>query len=1220
MKKTFLLFLLVLALGKPAFVVSQSLQHDTATYPYWIDMMRDPNANFFKTQRAFNIYWKDRKITKGCGWKSFKRWEYMMQSRVNQDGSKPAPDATYNAYNAFNQAKHSQTGNWVSLGPSTIPSPGPAGYLGLGRLNTIAFHPTDPNKLYVGAPSGGFWYTVNGGLNWYTTTDTIPTLGVSAIIVDYSNPATILIGSGDRDHGDAPGLGVYKSTDGGHTWVPSSTGMGNCTVGNMIQHPANPLIILAATSSAVFRSVNGGASWTTSRTGNFNDIKFKPGDPNIVYAVSGTNFYRSADNGVSFTEITSGIVSGQRSVIAVSAANPNYVYILNSNVASGFQGLYRSVDAGLNFTTRSTDPNILDWSCIGSDTGGQGWYDLALAVNPANAEMVYVGGVNVWKSVDGGANWTINSHWYGGCSVPSVHADCHLLAYSTVNGNLYACNDGGLFGTANGGTSWQYYTETMTIGQIYKLGVAQTVKNKVINGFQDNGTYTYNSGGWVATGGGDGMECAIDFTNAAYTYHTSYYGDIFRKYNNNSETHIAGNGVNGINESGAWVTPFILSKSNHRRMFVGYKNIWRAENVLATNISFVKISNNLAGSNGNDLAVLEQSAADSNILYAARSDNKLFRSDNCLSSNPVWTNITSFLPASLTATSLATHPTDPNIIYMTSGTKVYKSINKGTSWTNISGNLPAVHISSIVYYKNANEGLYVGTDAGVYYKDAFTNVWISFSKGLPVNGLITELEIYYDNDSVSKDAIYACSFGRGLWGSDIYHSPVTVDFQASQTTIPTGCLINFSDLSGGVPTYWTWTFQGGTPATSNEKNPSNISYSTPGIYSVKLKCWNEFSQDSITKTDYISVSGTLLPAVDFKSDKQAVCLGDTVIFTDLTKNCPNAWAWQFTPDAVTYVNGTNSFDQNPQVVFNNPGPYDVKLSAANSNGQSSTNKISYIFNGGYSIPFIENFSGGFAQHNWTIVNPENDITWDTITVPGITNGSRAAWMNFYHYQSINKRDQLISPPIMMPATLPIELSFRHAYAQRLSLKDSLIVKISEDCGQTWQRLLSLGPDGTPSQFVTAMPSSTSFAPQGSNEWCSGSYGVNCYYVNLQDYVGKPDVRLMFEAFNKNGNNLYLSDITVQGEVGIPGNVLELEGVSIYPNPSHGMFTLECKQCRDAQALSVVSADGIEVFSKQIPESRQSMKEILDLSGLAKGIYFIRLTCNSNTRMGKLVIN
>jgi PKD repeat protein len=1219
MKKIIVLLILLLAMCKPCSVFSQDVKMDTANYPYWIGMMQDPHANFFRTQRAFNTYWKNRKITKGCGWKVFKRWEYMMQSRVNPDGSYPEPDATFNAYAAYRSAPHSQIGNWVSLGPSHIPAPGPGGYEGLGRLNTVAFHPTDSNKFYVGSPSGGFWYTSDGGTTWNTSTDTLPTLGVSAIIVDYSNPNKILIGTGDRDAGDASGLGVFKSTDGGLSWYPSKTGMSNVMVGNMLQHPTNSQIFLAATSGGVFRSADGGANWTKTKSGNFKDIKFKPGDPNTVYAAINASFYKSTDNGITFTQITSGLPSGQqRGVIAVTAANSNYVYFLVSDNSSGFQGLYRSTNSGLSFNTRSTSPNILDWSCDGSGTGGQGWYDLALVANPTNAEMIYVGGVDVWKSTNGGTSWTINSHWYGGCSVPAVHADCHYLAYSPVNSNLYACNDGGIFGTNNGGNTWTYYTETMTIGQIYKLGQSQTVRDEVINGFQDNGTYTYLPGGWVATGGGDGMECAVDYTNAAYTYYTLYYGDIFRRYNNNNEAHIAGNGVNGITESGAWVTPFVMGKSNHKQMFAGYINIWRCNNVMSGGITWQKISDNLAGSNSNDMAVLEQSGADTNILYAARSDNKLFRSDNCLDANPVWIDITSHLPAQVTATSIATHPAEPNTVYLTAGTKVYKSSNKGFSWTDITGNLPSVHISSIVYYKNAYEGLYVGTDAGVYYRDHFTDGWIPFTQGLPANGRITELEIYYDNDSISQDVIRASSYGRGLWGSDMYHAPVTADFSADHTLIPVGCAINFTDLSSGVPSSWQWTFTGATPNSSNVKNPSSITYNTAGTYPVKLKCWNEFSQDSITKASYITVSSTLLPLVDFTADKQSLCIGDTVHFTDLTQNCPNAWAWQFTPNTVTYINGTTNNSENPVVIFNDLGSYDVTLYAANNVGQSSLTKPAYILYGGYPLTFLEDFKTGFGTHFWTVVNPDQDMTWDTITAAGAS--GKAAWMNFFNYPVVNRRDQLISPPLRMPAAPPIELTFRHAYAQRDIVKDSLIIKISEDCGNTWTRLWAMGPNGTPSVFVTAPPDNNSFYPQSAGQWCSGSYGVGCYSVNLADYAGMSNVKLMFEAFNRNGNNLFLTDIMVSGEVGINNKPLDMDGILIYPNPSKGLFTLECRQCKGNMHLSVISQDGLEMYVHDIPASIQPVKEVIDLRQLSKGIYFIRVTNNQQTHVGKLILN
>jgi PKD repeat protein len=1192
---------------------------DTARVPYWIEMMQDPGANFFATQRAFNLYWQDRKVTKGSGWKVFKRWEYMMQSRVNADGSRPAPNATFNAYENYMTHSRSSGGNWVNNGPSTIPAPGPAGYEGLGRLNVVGFHPTDPNKLFAGAPSGGLWQTTDGGLTWITHTDTMPTLGVSAIVIDYSNPSKILIGTGDRDAGDAPGLGVFVSLDGGVSWAPSSTGMGDKTVGRMIQHPTNPQIILAATSGGVYRTTNGGTNWTMTKSGGFKDIHFKPNDPNIVYAAAGSDFYRSANNGVSFVKISAGLTSGQRGSIAVSAANPNYVYFVQSDGSSGFKGLYRSTDAGVTFTTRSTSPNILDWSCDGSGTGGQGWYDLAIAADPLNAETIYVGGVDVWKSTNGGTSWAINSHWYGGCNVPSVHADCHILIYSPVNGKLYAGNDGGIWSTNDGGTTWNDHTVGMTIGQIYKLGQSQTVRDKTINGFQDNGTYTFTPLGWVATGGGDGMECAIDYSNASITYHTIYYGDIYRKVNNVGEKHIAGNGVYGIDESGAWVTPFILSEADPKGMFVGYKNVWRSSNVTGSNITWTKISSSLGGNNSSDMSVLEQSPANVNILYAGRSDSKLFRTDNCMTESPVWYDMTSDLPASGTPSDLEAHPTEENTIYMTQGTGVYKSTDKGASWTNITGSLPNVTKNTIAYYRNAPEGLYVGTDAGVYYKDATTSGWISFSEGLPANGRITELEIYYDNDSVSQDVIRASTYGRGLWGSDLYHAAPDAEFSASMTTIPIGCAIRFTDESTGVPTYFQWTFEGATPSSSTMKNPTDITYATAGTYSVKLKIWNENGADSITKTGYITVSTSLLPEPDFTADNYILCTDDIVRFTDLTDNCPSSWIWSFNPGTVTFLEGTASTSQHPVVQFDQPGAYDVQLTAFNLNGPGSTTKTDYIMMGGYSLPFEESFEDGFAAKHWEVINPDGMVTWDTTQVAGTTLGTKAAWMNFFNYTAINRRDQMISPPMDFTNYGIVTMNFRHSYAQRASLKDSLIIKVSNDCGETWTRIWSAGPNGTPDAFVTAPSTMDSFFPQSADEWCGGSYGVGCYTIDLSAFAHQNDVKIMLEAYNRNGNNLFIDDISVSGIVGIPVAADRGNDIQIYPNPTTGLLHIIFNSGNPDLTYQVFNIQGQKVISGMLAANPAGKPGVIDLSSLPRGIYTMQLTASGFTQVKKVVI-
>ena len=1203
--KRIVLLLLVMVFGAihsfaQSAVQSPSTPGDTASYPYWIEMMQDPSVNFFKVERAFDLYWQNRPITKGCGWKVYKRWEYMMQSRVAADGTRPAPDAVMKAYSEFKDNGKSVSGNWISLGPSQIPSPGPPGYIGLGRLNVIAFHPTDANKLYVGSPSGGMWQTTDGGLTWTTNTDTQPTLGVSAIVVDYSNTSKILIGSGDRDAGDAPGLGVYKSLDGGLTWTTSYAGMGSKTVGKILQHPSTPTIFLAATSGGVYRSTDGGANWTMTSSGNFKDICFKPNDPNIVYAAKDSYFYRSSNNGVSFTQITSVITVGQRGAIAVTPANPNYVYFLQSNTSSGFKALYRSTDAGLNFTTRSTTPNILDWSCDGSGTGGQGWYDLALTIDPNNAEIVYVGGINVFKSTDGGTSWAINSHWYGGCSVAEVHADCHFLTYSPVNGTLWACNDGGVYFSTNGGTTWTDRTVTMTIGQIYRIGQSQTVKEKVVNGFQDNGSYTYTATGWLQTGGGDGMECAVDYTNAAYTYYTIYYGDIYRLFNNGSELQIAGNGVFGINESGGWITPFILSESDPKMMFAGYKNIWRCNDVRTGNsLSWTKISNNLGGSNGSNLSVLEQSPASNGILYAARSDSKLFRTDNCLDANPTWTDITSTMPAIGTASDLAAHPTDPNTVYMTLGNNVYKSINKGQSWTTITGNLPAIHMNAIVCYANSMEGLYVGTDAGVYYKDQNTSTWIAFNTGLPLNAEITELDIYYDIVSSSADAIRASSYGRGLWGSDMY-SIYSADFTADSTTICQNKNVDYSDLSSSTPTSWSWSFPGGTPSASTQQNPQNIAYAASGNYNVTLTTtWGTYST-SVTKNNYITVNPLVATPVVPSGDTLLCENNPGTTYTIPAVPGATGYTWQLTPPAagVLTPSGTTSV-----IDWDNSwtGYASLSVQAINDCGPGSFSPVLQIHlrpfpaqpeapagptpvcQGLANVQYTINHAANAASYVWQIA-PSNAGTISGADTIGYVN-----WSSSYTgVASISVKS--VNPCSESSWSVPFDVTVNALPVvflgndTAITYHDTLLLDAGNPgAGYLW----STGAvTQTIEAFYTGFPSETYSVTVTANA-CSAGDAILVTFLD-PTAIGEKE----------NGTSL-----------------------RILPNPNDGSFMIGISAGNPGQAiLQILDLTGNMVMEKKVVQTGKVSNTPISLPGVAEGIYFLKLINDRELVVKRFVVS
>lgn len=889
-------FLLWVFLGLSLSVTAQSV--DTANTAVWVDMMQDPNANFFEAQKAFEMYWEGRERQKGDGYKIFKRWEHFWSSRINEDGSFPAPEETLAAFenwqSAYNQQMHgieSESGDWEEIGPRFKPFNGTGQPNGNGRLNCVEFHPTNANTMFVGSPSGGFWKTTNGGTSWTTSTDGLPTLGVSSILIDSSNTNIIYIGTGDRDAGDAPGLGVYKSTNGGQSFAQYNSGMGYKTVGQMLMHPTNADYILAATSGGIYRTQNGGNTWTLETSSyNFKDMQFKPGDPNTVYATettSGAGFWKSTDGGDNWTEITSGLPSnGQRFSIGVSPASPSVVYVLCS-ISSAYGGLYRSNNSGSSFGTQSTTPNILTWneSPPSSGGGGQGWYDLAIAIDPTDEDVVYTGGVNVFKSTNAGVSWDCVAHWVGSSTAASVHADHHWLQFSPVNNNLYDCNDGGLYYTANGGNTFTEISDSLGISQIYKIGVSQNTAAFVINGYQDNGTAIWDANQFRTERGGDGMECIIDYANDLYVYASVYYGNVARSNNGGySFGSFAAQNVNGITESGAWVAPYIQSNSNPQTMFFGYKNVWRTTNAYAGSPSFTAISSSLAGSNSYNMRQLRQSKVNSNRLYAVRSDNKLFRSDNALGSSPAWSDLSSSLPSGWYIADIETSPESNNRVYLIRDNVVYMSNNAGASWTSINGNLPNISKNCLVADPYTDGGIYVGTDAGVYYKDNNLNNWVPFYDGLPTTAEITELEIYHVPGDWQARRLRAGTYGRGLWESDMYDpgniAPMAFgDYELNGVgQCDPGILKLTSTSAYGVDSL-SWNVYPSSGAvfvngSNAHSNPAYLTFDEGGTYDVYLYVENSNGSDSTLVVNNFTVD---LPEALLTSNSlnDAYCEGDT---------------------------------------------------------------------------------------------------------------------------------------------------------------------------------------------------------------------------------------------------------------------------------------------------------------------------------------------------------
>jgi PKD repeat protein len=456
-----------------------------------------------------------------------------------------------------------------------------------------------------------------------------------------------------------------------------------------------------------------------------------------------------------------------------------------------------------------------------------------------------------------------------------------------------------------------------------------------------------------------------------------------------------------------------------------------------------------------------------------------------------------------------------------------------------------------------------------------------------------------------------------MWSSPLWQGQPEADFYAEETTLPVGCDVDFFDQSLGVPTSWEWTFEGGTPETSTDKNPAGIVYEEEGTYDVSLTVTNSQGTDTYTWSDYMTVSEGIAPNVHFTASDSIVCTGSVITFQDASSNCPTGWEWVFEPSTVVFVNGTNMYDESPQVAFAELGTYNVSLTVSNNAGNNVLTKEEYIHIGVIPLPFNDDFEGGsLASRSWSVENPDFNITWDVATVGGIEPGDKAAVMNFFDYLvPPGGRDRLISPVLDMTGYDEVLLSFRHAYAkQHSSVTDSLIVKISSDCGETWTRIFEGGEDGDGS-FATHELMTTPFVPEVQEDWCGYGWGAGCVVLDISSWAGDENVKIMFETYNFFGNNLYIDNVMVGPMTDVVENNRPDE-VAVFPNPTSGEVNIVLPAKAQNAVVVIYNNQGQELIRME-DDNTGLLKA--DLSNHGTGIYFLRVESNGASTMKKVVL-
>lgn len=749
-------------------------QIDPAEDPDWSVLMQDSEVTPDEVRALFEAHWSGRERLKGSGYKQVERWLHLSDGRTDDGGKMLGGQAITDAHRdiaLWRQSGRSANGNWQVCGPTLDDITTRDDIRGVGRMNAIAFHPTDANVVFAGAPAGGLWRSYDGGMHWETNTDDFPTLGVSAIAFAPSNPATVYIGTGDRDASDSPGMGVMKSTDAGLTWEFVNAGINDRVVGDLVVFPEDENHVLAATNSGIFKTTDGGNSWSQVSTNgqNYKDLAVHPGNANVIYGTGQGRFWRSDDAGESWEYINDGIVPSTRMVIAVTPAAPENVYVLSTGTYE-FRAFYKSTDAGLTFVEMSDSPNIMGWNASGEDDGGQAWYDLCLVADPLVVDRVYAGGIRMKRSDDGGATWLDIQDSY-------LHVDQHALAANPHTDEIWLANDGGIYRYEDN-TQWQDMSAGIITGEIYKIGQSPFSGNHAMNGYQDNGTYLFNGVQWERGSGGDGFECIYDANDPDWFFSSSQYGRIYRTGPGIQSQTIVANGELGIDEGGAWSTPFTVSTEDSETMFVGLLNVWRSMNIkhpVQDSIVWEKISSELGGSDANTMRVVHRDRNEQNRLFATEASRKFFRCDNALADadSVVWHDLSDSLPLSAQPVlAIETVHGEDSTVFISFNYKVWKSENLGESWTELEGDLPALPINTLVYDTTGAGGIYAGTDMGVYFWNNADSTWIDFSQGLPLTVRVTELELFPGTGALDPKRLRAGTYGRGMWESDTYGDPI----------------------------------------------------------------------------------------------------------------------------------------------------------------------------------------------------------------------------------------------------------------------------------------------------------------------------------------------------------------------------------------------------------------------------------------------------------------
>jgi len=728
-----LLFLLVAVLAAGSYFIIPNKKNETASVKKNNVEKDEPNDWFFR-QRAFP------------------------SGNISYEAFHDAVNQAANLKQVSNKRMNKEKSiNWQFAGPNNLG----------GRVSCVAMPKSSSTTIYVGAASGGVFKSTDAGATWTAIFDAEPSLSIGDIAIAPSDSNTIYVGTGESNCGGGgmtyDGMGVYKSTDGGASWT--SVGLDSTrNTGRIAINPNNPNIVFVAAMGdlfgttpqrGIYRTMDGGTSWqqvlfVSDSTGGA-DLAINPQNPDTIFAAmwervrtpsnedyggNQCNIYRSVDGGTTWSILTSGLPANSASTgrigLGISASNPAVVYASICTNTGGFQGIYQTTNNGNTWTLKNSSIYVSSY----------GWWNGRISVDPTNSNTVYCSAFYLNKSTNGGSSFsTLNA---------VTHVDQHACYINPNNANfVLAGHDGGLDISTNGGNSFSN-VNTLPIMQFYTVDIDYMAPSNLYGGAQDNGT-NHTSGsinGWGSVYGGDGFYCAIDPTNDLNRFYESQYGS----------TNFGGPYGNRQN----WNTPFVLDPIVPTTIYYGAEKLFKGGVAISPDLT------NGAG-NGNlvygTITTISVSKVNNNIIFVGTDDGRV---QMTTTGNSPWTDVSAGLPVRW-ITRVTTDPVKDSVAYVTvSGYKydeylphVFRTTNLGSTWTDISGNLPEAPVNELVIDPDNTNILYAGTDMGVYVTTDLGGTWNLLAQGMP-NVPVTMMKLHEPTRT-----LVAATYGRSMYKLDI---------------------------------------------------------------------------------------------------------------------------------------------------------------------------------------------------------------------------------------------------------------------------------------------------------------------------------------------------------------------------------------------------------------------------------------------------------------------